>query len=238
MLVNRLTVTTMLCALQLASLPRAHAQATEAQPLAEVRAAAERGVRRELDPHLSAVQLTAGTLDARLRLAACASPLDVHALAPRGTQARVLARVACTTGNAWSINVPVDIHRTHNVLVLRRALGRGEAISAADVVVNSRVLPGIASPFVGRVEDLAGRLTRQAIPEGTALTADSLSAPLLIHRGQSVTLAAATAGIEVRAPGRAMSDAAANQRVRVQNLNSLKIVEGVAETQEVVRVSP
>jgi flagella basal body P-ring formation protein FlgA len=53
-----------------------------------------------------------------------------------------------------------------------------------------------------------------------------------------VTLAAATAGIEVRAPGRAMSDAAANQRVRVQNLNSLKIVEGVAETQDVVRVSP
>jgi flagella basal body P-ring formation protein FlgA len=45
------------------------------------------------------------------------------------------------------------------------------------------------------------------------------------------------AGIEVRAPGLAMADATANQRVRVQNLNSLKIVEGVADTEGVVRVS-
>jgi flagella basal body P-ring formation protein FlgA len=40
----------------------------------------------------------------------------------------------------------------------------------------------------------------------------------------------------VRAPGLAMSDAAANQRLRVQNLYSLKIVEGVADTDGVVRV--
>jgi flagella basal body P-ring formation protein FlgA len=35
-----------------------------------------------------------------------------------------------------------------------------------------------------------------------------------------------------------MGDASARQRVRVQNLNSLKIVEGLAETENVVRVSP
>jgi len=48
----------------------------------------------------------------------------------------------------------------------------------------------------------------------------------------------AAGGIEVRAPGRALADAAASQRLRVQNLASLKIVEGVAETDSVVRVSP
>ena len=62
------------------------------------------------------------------------------------------------------------------------------------------------------------------------MTADALAAALLIHRGQDVTLAAHAGGFEVRAPGLALADAAANQRVRVQNLNSLKIVEGVADT--------
>jgi flagella basal body P-ring formation protein FlgA len=53
-----------------------------------------------------------------------------------------------------------------------------------------------------------------------------------------VTLASGTGGIEVRAPGRALADASANQRLRVQNLDSLKVVEGVAESTGVVRVSP
>jgi flagellar basal body P-ring formation protein FlgA len=61
---------------------------------------------------------------------------------------------------------------------------------------------------------------------------------VLIRRGQNVTLAASSAGIEVRAPGLALADAAAHQRVRVQNLYSLKVVEGVADTDGVVRVTP
>ena len=89
-----------------------------------------------------------------------------------------------------------------------------------------------------RLEDLDGRLTRRPLPEGTALTADALAAALLIHRGQNVTLAANAGGIEVRAPGRALADAGASQRLRVQNLDSLKVVEGVAESTGVVRVSP
>ena len=117
-------------------------------------------------------------------------------------------------------------------------VGQQEAHGAADVVVQNRLLPGLASPFVGTIAELAGRLTRRPIPAGTAVTADALAAALLIHRGQSVTLTASTAGIEVRAPGLAMADAAANQRVRVQNLYSLKIVEGVADTAGVVRVTP
>ncbi len=98
--------------------------------------------------------------------------------------------------------------------------------------------PGLTSPYVSRPADLTGRLTRRPIPEGTAVTADALDAALLIHRGQNVILAARAGGFEVRAPGMALADAAAEQRVRVRNLNSLKIVEGVADTAGVVRVNP
>ena len=73
-------------------------------------------------------------------------------------------------------------------------------------------------------------------PVGRAVSADALDAPLLIHRGQNVVLAARAGGLEVRAPGIALADAGAEQRVRVRNLNSLKIVEGVADTAGVVRV--
>jgi len=208
------------------------------QPMASVRLAAERALRRAIDPALAGVELSVTTLDPRLRLPACGAALQTHVQPPRGTQSRVTVRVSCSQGATWSLNVPVEISREQQVLVLKRAVARGETLTASDVIAQKRVLAGLASPFVARIEDLVGRPTRRPLPEGTAVTADALTPALLIHRGQNVTLWASAGGFEVRAPGRAMSDAAAQQRLRVQNLDSLKIVEGVAESEFVVRVSP
>ncbi|HET9010412.1 MAG TPA: flagellar basal body P-ring formation chaperone FlgA [Gemmatimonadaceae bacterium] len=214
----------------------APADAPGVQALAAVRSAAERALRGQIDPQLSGVTLNAAALDARLRLAACPTALETFAQPPRGNQARALVRVSC--GASWTLNVPVEIRRELDVLVLRRAVTRGEILGAADVVAQKRQVASLSSPYVGRVADLAGRTTRRPLPEGTPVTAEALSAALLIKRGQTVTLTASTAGFEVRAPGRALADASASQRLRVQNLDSLKVVEGVAESDGVVRVSP
>jgi flagella basal body P-ring formation protein FlgA len=211
---------------------------TGLQSLPEVRAAAERALRRQIDPQLGGVTLKAAALDARLRLAACPTALEAFAQPPRGNQARAVVRVSCGTGAHWTLNVPVEIRRELDVLVLRRAVARGEILGAADVVAQKRQVASLSSPYVGRISDLAGRPTRRPWPEGTPVTAEALSVALLIKRGQTVTLAASTGGIEIRATGRALADASATQRLRVQNLDSLKIVEGVAESDGVVRVSP
>ena len=235
MIVNRLTP--WLGLLCLAGMARAQAPEPAVQSLAEIRAAAESAVRGVIDPALTGVKLASVPLDPRLRLADCAVKLDTFANAPRNSQSRVVARVSCATP-VWTLNVPVEVRRTQTVLLLKRAKGRGEIITADDVVAQSRELPGLVTPFVSRTEDLGGRLTRRPLPEGTAVTAEALSVALLIKRGQQVTLVAQSAGFEIRAPGRAMADAAAQQRVRVQNLNSLKIIEGIADTDGVVRVYP
>jgi flagella basal body P-ring formation protein FlgA len=233
MAVNRLTRWIMLL---VGAATAALAQDGAWQALDAVRIEAERALRAQLDPGLAGVQLSARALDPRLRVRACATKLQAVATAPRGTQARVLVQVGCP-GIPWSLNVPVDIRREFDVLVMRRPVARGEPLAANDVTVQKRVLPGLASPFVGRLEDLRNRVTRRPLAEGAPVSADALTAALLIKRGQSVTLAASMGGIEVRAPGIALADATARQRLRVQNLDSLKVVEGVAEAEGVVRVA-
>ena len=51
-----------------------------------------------------------------------------------------------------------------------------------------------------------------------------------------MTLLADAGGISVRMAGRALSDGLMNQRVRVQNLSSGKIVEGIARSEQVVEI--
>jgi flagella basal body P-ring formation protein FlgA len=42
--------------------------------------------------------------------------------------------------------------------------------------------------------------------------------------------------VQIRAQGQALTEGGAADRVRVQNVNSLKVVEGVVESDGVVRV--
>ena len=130
MIVNRLTanapaLAAMAAGLLIGAVPAGASVAGTVQPIASIRAAAEAGMRGILDPGLSGVQLEAMALDPRLRLPSCQERLGTYATVPRHNQARVPVRVTCGAP-AWTVHVPVDIRRTHAVLVLKRAVGRGE----------------------------------------------------------------------------------------------------------------
>src|SRR6185503_4008378 len=167
-------LTVLACALACGLLAPTHAQLPP-QPLAAVRASAEKAVRGSLDASVRGVSLDAAALDPRLSLPACGGKLETFVPELRANQAKLLVRVSCANP-VWYLNVPVEIRRTHDVLVLKRALGRGQAVEAADVDVQQRELPGLASPFVASIADLTGRLTRRPVPAGTALPADALTA--------------------------------------------------------------
>ena len=179
--------------------------------------------------------VTAGTVDARLRLPVCSGTLE--AFLPAGAQpaARTTVGVRCAAP-FWTVYVPVNVETQMQVLVLKRASPRLGVVGAADVETQARRVAGFPTTYVTDVTSLQGRHLRQAAPPGTALTVDLFAGDLLVKRGQRVTLLSAAGGIEVRAPGEAISDASPDGRVRVQNLNSRRVVEGVAETADSVRV--
>jgi flagella basal body P-ring formation protein FlgA len=205
----------------------------------DVQRAAEDLVTRRVSTGGATTRLfvSAGALDARLRLPLCAAPLE--GFLPTGAQpaARTTVGVRCTTPS-WTVYVPVSVESETRVLVLRRAAPRLAALTTADVEPQLRRVPGFPTTYLSEVGDLAGRHLRLAAAPGTPLTADLLARDLIVKRGQRVTLLTRVGGIEVSAAGEAMADATPEGRVRVQNLASRRVVEGVAETADRVRVGP
>ncbi|MGH8219266.1 MAG: flagellar basal body P-ring formation chaperone FlgA [Steroidobacteraceae bacterium] len=203
---------------------------------AAIRAAARDFVRAQLAHTAGISTLEVGTLDDRLRLARCARAL--HAELPPGMalQARSTVGVRCESPVHWMIYVPVTVERQISVLVLRHAVRRGALVSAADVGIEKRRVAGLGAAYLESPAELAGRALRRMLPAGTTLTLDMFAPDAVVHRGQEVTLLAGSAAIQVRALGRALEDAAAGARLKVQNLSSTKVVEGVAESSGVVRV--
>lgn len=205
------------------------------QPLDSIEGAAEEYVRAHL-PAGAKHHVSAARLDQRLRLDACAAPLETFAQNTAATSGRTTVGVRCSAAATWTLYVPVSVEVEVPVLVLRRALPRRARVGLTDVEPQVRRLPGFAANFINDTAALQGHRLKRALPVGTALTVDMLTPDLLVRRGQQVTLIAANGPIEIRAQGQALSEGGATDRVRVQNLNSLKIVEGVVESESVVRV--
>jgi flagella basal body P-ring formation protein FlgA len=207
------------------------------EPLSQIRSAAQSYVRSQLPPGSGESTITVGALDSRLRLARCSAAPNASLPAGMTLQARVTVSVTCAGPTHWTVYVPVTVETRTDVLVLRHAVARDAHLVPADVTVETRTTAGPGTAYLSTPAELSGRTVRRPLAAGTILGVDMFSPDLIVRRGQAVTLLSSGGAIEVRANGRAMADAAAGSRIQVQNLSSLRVIEGVVESSDVVRVA-
>jgi flagella basal body P-ring formation protein FlgA len=214
------------------------AQDDHVESLATIRSAAQTYVKSLIPPSAGESSVTVGQLDGRLRLARCSSK-ELSASLPTGMalQARSTVGVTCAGPVHWTVYVPVTIESTIKVLVLTRAVNRDERLAPADVTVETRRTAGPGNAYLTTPVELGGRTVRRPLAAGTTLSVDMFSPDLIVRRGQAVTLLSSGGAVEVRASGRAMVDGTAGARIQVQNLSSMRVVEGVVESADLVRVA-
>jgi flagella basal body P-ring formation protein FlgA len=206
------------------------------QPIEQVQAAAEAFVRAHLPASQAKQFVSAAKLDPRLRVTLCDQPLQTFEQSTTALGERVTVGVRCASANTWTLYVPVSVEVEIPVLVLRRALARRAPVALIDVEPETRRMPGSAAVFIQDATSLQGHRLKRSLPAGTALTVDMLVPDVVVRRGQQVTLIAANGPVEIRAQGHALTEGGLSDRVRVQNMSSLKVVEGVVESDSVVRV--
>jgi len=206
------------------------------QPVEEIAAAAESYISARIDEDKGTTGVRARMLDSRMRLARCDLPLD--AFLRRGTRigARTTVGVRCTGRRPWTVYVPVEVSVLKRVWVASRPLPRGHVLEAGDLVPDQRDVSGMTGGYIEDQRSLLGQRLKISILAGRALTPSLIKADNVVRRGQTVTLAVDADGLNIRMSGKALADGAINQRIRVENLNSGRIVEGIVRSRETVEV--
>lgn len=184
------------------------------------------------------VETRLSPLDKRLKLAACASSLDVSLAPGAKLIGTTSARVSCPRDTtSWSIYVTGKISVFGYTLVSRRALARGTLVTAADLQLVEQDLSRLYYGYLSDPQRAQGKELTRAVPAGQVLTPSLLRAPLVVRRGDRVTLQARIGGLDVSMQGEALSDGAQGQRLRVRALNSKRVVEGQLISANVVKVT-
>jgi len=139
---------------------------------------------------------------------------------------RILAQTAVAGRIVTRVDVPV----------LTRPIRRDEVISSADITWTPTDLTAGTMNVLFNAADLIGKAPRTSLRPGVPVRAAELVSPPAVNRGKMVTMIYQAGRLTITAQGRALSDAAVGDIVRVVNVNSSRTVEGVVEALGVVRI--
>jgi flagella basal body P-ring formation protein FlgA len=211
---------------------------TELQDHATIKSAAESfiaGVVRS--SHGAEASVRAGSLDSRLRLGRCDSELE--AFQPSGSRAlgNTTVGVRCTGSSTWTLYVPVRVSLFGDVVVAARPLTRDRQLTANDLKLARRDLAQLHNGYFSTIDQALGKKVGRNIAVDTTLSTSLVKEPLAVRRGQRVNLTALAGGLEVRMTGEAMSDGITGERIKVRNLRSKRVVDGIVKSPTTIQVA-
>jgi flagella basal body P-ring formation protein FlgA len=126
---------------------------------------------------------------------------------------------------------------THlEVPVLTHAIRRGELITARDIRWQTIELTAANQNVLHDAASVIGMTPRTSLRAGAPLRAADLMQPAAIKRGALVTMIYQSGRLQLTTRGRALSDAAVGEPVRVSNLASSRTIEGIALSDGTVRI--
>lgn len=206
------------------------------QDVRELESLARSEAERQFPPLTDRQRLVVGPIEPQLQLERCHQQVKAGLASVHHMQDRATIELRCRNSTPWHLYVQVRIIGTSPAVVAAHAIVMGSVLTAKDLRVEQHDMSDLPPGFLDDAAIAVGLTASRPISGGAFLTNQQLMSAKAVQRGQSVTLVADAGGMSVRMAGKALGDGLVNQRVRVQNLSSGKIVEGIARSEQVVEI--
>ena len=123
------------------------------------------------------------------------------------------------------------------IVVPAHDIARGDTISENDLIYATVDGASLMSGVPTRIEEVKGMQARRTLSAGQPFRADDVRRPIVITKGQTVTMEFDAPGVQLTAMGRAMSEGGVGDTVTVQNPASYRMVSAVVTAPGTVRAT-
>lgn len=169
-----------------------------------------------LAPRGARIEIEAGTLDPRLRLAPCGR---VEPYLPAGVRpwGRTRIGLRCTDGmTAWNVYLPLTVHVWANAVVVAVSLPAGAVLEAEQLQTAEVDWAAPGSNPHAQADALVGRALARPLMAGQPVRQADLKARQWFAAGETVSIVAVGPGFAVRGEGQALSNGLEGQLARVR----------------------
>lgn len=124
------------------------------------------------------------------------------------------------------------------VYVPVRRIAAGTLLMESDFQTIDIALNALPSKSLRNPQDIVGMESRRILLEGRPIVEGSISEPLVIERGDKVTIVLSNGGLNLSAPGKSLEDGAKGEDIRIVNLTSNVALTATVVKQGLVEVAP
>lgn len=133
--------------------------------------------------------------------------------------------------------VQAEVQVTDRYLVTARAITANQTLAQGDIAWQTGRVDNLSVTPLNEMAGVYGSTSERALGSGQVLTAGMLRRPWLIKTGQPVQVTARGEGFSVQGTGKAMGNAAVNDRLRVR-MESGQLVTGLVTPDGGIQVAP
>jgi flagella basal body P-ring formation protein FlgA len=112
-----------------------------------------------------------------------------------------------------SRTIRADVTIRRRVVVVGSGLARREVIERGDVSLQTLWMEPDGTPPVARLEDAVGMLTQSRVKAGSVLRESQIEMPVLVRRGERVTVHCLNGGVALRVQARALRDGKRGEQI-------------------------
>lgn len=221
-------------------LPLSYLYAENTQSLELLKQKIEAHVHKELSEIYKGGELSvsAQKIDERLHLKACPdSKIEVFNPYKTAIISTTTMAISChKKASHWTLYVPIKVSFKKEVLVASKTLHKGKILHKSDLIKLKIDISQLKQGYFTKSKYLIGKVAKQNIGEGTALTPQNIQEAILIHKGEQITIQAINDMINISMNGIALNNGALGEVIKVQNLNSKKVIDAEVSSSKTVRV--
>lgn len=130
-----------------------------------------------------------------------------------------------------------DGSKTAQVPVLKHLVRVGDVIAANDIDYQ-RIAPGeVRDNVITDANALIGKSPKHTLMQGRPIRQDEISSPTVLRKGTRVTMVYRSDNLEIRTLGEALDNGAKGDVVRVKNLTSKAIINGVVVNGDTISIA-
>ena len=146
---------------------------------------------------------------------------------------RVSVGVRCGGDRPWTRYVQARVSVLTDYYVAARAMGPGEAISAADLEMRQGDLGALPRAVVTDPSQVQGSVAANRIAAGSPMRTDLIRKPIAVKSGQTVNVTVVGDSFQLTSEGKVLTDAAAGNTVQVRLRNG-QVVSGLVRNGDTV----
>jgi flagella basal body P-ring formation protein FlgA len=162
-------------------------------------------------------------LDARLADKECESPLNFSLVTPK-IQRQNTVRIHCADNSSWQLFVPVRMSQMITAVISSQKIPAGSYITAEMLKTADIDLLQSRGKTVSAPEQIIGARSKKALNAGQIVTQSDLC---LVCKGDIVTIEGISSTLSVSTQATALQDGAFGDTVRLQNVQSQRVVSAV-----------